>query len=363
MAAHVYPDGKESTGPMSEFQKYIDMLTQRGFYEGMTSHDGQFLHKEVDDTDEICIHLTTKTFPANKPGANIWLQDPRNARPKFREDVLIGSHADFERELLDRIVGFEVVKAKSTLEAVCRIHKRMGVMYGTMEHKAFPAHDPAPHRLHDRVKDYMDASRLANALDSNARVDGATMPDLKRVVTPGKVSRLTDFSPPHQVPGFAERKKKINDGAFELTVAHLEFFDGVVPSDATPSEGHYVVLYDEADEKVAFRHHLEPTEDVALDQERAYLIAAAVEASRKSFVADGAEFLADYFTSEHASVAAAEMAFDLVREDRFEDLGEGDDELLWVEFADELHERIHGFSYDMESVLAPAMNAPSFAEW
>ncbi|ANT62860.1 hypothetical protein AYJ57_20440 (plasmid) [Salipiger sp. CCB-MM3] len=115
---------------MSNFQSLIATLGERGFTKGMSTSEGQFLHRDVNGTDEICVHLTESTFPANKPGANIWLQDAHNARPKHREDVLTGSFADFEGELFDRIVGLEAWAAKTTVEAVCMIQRRMGACTG-----------------------------------------------------------------------------------------------------------------------------------------------------------------------------------------------------------------------------------------
>ncbi|ANT62861.1 hypothetical protein AYJ57_20445 (plasmid) [Salipiger sp. CCB-MM3] len=187
------------------------------------------------------------------------------------------------------------------------------------------------------------------------------MPDVFKKVTPGKVSKYLDFKAADTYRGFSSRTRRLQNGEIELAVAHLEYFDSVEPNEVIPSEGHTVLLFDEKSHEVLFRKHLPESGDPFVDQEKAYLLAAAVEASRMSFVADGAEFLTSYLAGERVDPDLAEMAFDLVREDQFEALGEGDDELLWAEFADALHEKIHGFAYDMETALLPAAAGPVMA--
>ncbi|MHA6345932.1 hypothetical protein [Roseivivax sp. CAU 1761] len=346
---------------MSDLQEAIDALVREGFEPALSTPEGRFFRREIGPDDEISVHVTSRAFPKNEPGLNIWLQDPRNARPKYREDVFVGEAKDLVSEMLDHVACLRAHAAGTTVKAVSILQSRLGGAYSDFAHPEFPSEDPEPHRDYARVQRYMFAQRRRLGADPTSGAGEQTpaagaIPDLAGKVTPGKMYKNASFRLADVKSGFAKYDRQLEDVAQELSVAHISSFADICESDAVPSEGYVVTVYDEASHGVSFQHHLPEDEGGFVDQERAFMLAAAVEASRKSFVADGAEFLATYLCGAEAKDAAFH-AFEMLNEDRYEALGEGADELLWWQFADGLHERVFGFSYDVESLVDPEFEA------
>ncbi|EPX83560.1 hypothetical protein [Salipiger mucosus] len=341
---------------MSDLQTPIDALLAEGFAAGMKTWDGQFFHRELNGDEEIAVYVTERTFPANTSGMNIWLQDSRNARPKHREDVLMADSDDPATDMLDRIACLEAFTADSLVEAVCTIQKRLGRSYSDVAHKAFPPDDPKAHKQYHRLQEYLEAERRRVAVGDPAQ-RRATIPALDGKVTPGLIYQASGFGLADEKPGFTRRTRSLRDQGQEIWVSRIETFDSVPRTQAGPSEGYVVSFCEEADAGIGFHHHIPEDEGGLVDQERAYMLAAAVEASRKPFVADGAEFLATVLSGERNNGHTVKKAFDMVHEDRYEELGAGDDELLWWQFMDDLHERTYGFSYEVENFLEPEREA------
>lgn len=343
---------------MSDLQAAIDTLTSEGFVAGMKTPQGCFYHRAVNSDDEIAVHVTSQAFPTDRPGVNIWLQDSRNARGKYREDVLFSEADDPQADMLDHIACLEAFAADTTEEAIAIIDRRLGGFYSDSFGSVFPTGGDRAHKDYHRVKGYMDRRRQRPSATTPPFNMGSEVPDLRGKVTPAKMHISSGFQLASVRPGIATYERMVTQATQMILVTHVSNFDPSLMPAALEGEGYLVSLYDEASHGVSFSHRIREDDGSLVDQERAFMLAAAVEASQKPTAVEGARVLANYLTGEDTSDRVEAMAFEMIC---YEGLGAGAEELFWWQLLDDLHERTYGFSYGVEKFMkmdpepAPAM--------
>ncbi|MHA6345931.1 hypothetical protein [Roseivivax sp. CAU 1761] len=117
------------------------------------------------------------------------------------------------------------------------------------------------------------------------------------------------------MPGLRRYHRLLAEAKQEVTVTRVAGFDYFLRSDAVPGTGWVVTNFDATSKAVLFEHRIPDGDDVFVNHEQAFLLAAAVEASLKLDPVSGADVLAGMLGGRRGGAKLLGAAHSLLEED------------------------------------------------